>query len=76
MKRYKVNRGRNVNARASKNGIKWEYKGRTDNPQESIEEFEQHIELYREWHNSGYSTCMGLRITDTETGRVIYEKTI
>lgn len=69
MKRYKINMGCRVNTHASKSGIKWEYRGKTDNLQEVIEDFDKFIDLYR-------ISYAGLRITDTVTGQVVYEKTI
>lgn len=76
MKRYKINTGANVNKHASKTGIKWEYAGKVDNYDKRVEAFERNIEWYRELKESGCATMMGLRVTDTETNEVVYEKTI
>ena len=79
MKRYKINRAFQVNARYSKSGVKWEYGGKKtiEEAQELKDMFERTLEERRQ--NSlkvAYCLMIGLRITDTETGTVIYEKTI
>lgn len=78
MKKYKINRGYPVNTRASKNGVKWEYGGKKtlEDAQEMIKDFEKTIERRRKDRESGYCVMVGLRVTDTETGEVIFEKMI
>lgn len=75
-KRYKINTAYPVNKSASKNGIKWEYSGRkTDKEAEETKiSFEENITRWVELCKSGYCVPLGLRITDTVTGEVIYEK--
>lgn len=67
MKKYKINRAYPVNTRASKNGVKWEYGGK-----KTAEE----VEELKEYFEAGHCAMIGLRITDTETDTVIYEKII
>lgn len=78
MKKYKINRAYPVNTKASKNGVKWEYGGKKT-LEEAIElrdMFERTIEKRREDRKAGYCTSIGLKITDTETNEVLYERTI
>lgn len=78
MKKYKINRGYPVNTRASKNGVKWEFGGKKtlEDAQEMIKDFEETIEWRRKERESGYCVMIGLRVTDTETGEVIFDKMI
>lgn len=78
MKKYKINRAYPVNTVASKNGFKWEYGGKRtlEEANELKEWFEETIEKRREDSAAGCCVMIGLRITDTETGEAIYEKTI
>ena len=60
MKRYKINKNT-----GDLSG--WKYRGSTDDYTEVVQEFE----------TIGYKIGLkGLRITDTETNEIIYEKTI
>ena len=78
MKKYKINRGFPVNTRASKNGVKWEYGGKKtlEDAQEMIKDFEETIEWRRKVRESGGCVMVGLRVTDTESSEVIFEKMI
>ncbi len=79
MKKYKINRAYPVNTRASKNGVKWEYGGKKtlEEAQEFKDMFESTLEERRQnCLKVAYCMMIGLRITDTETNTVIYEKTI
>lgn len=78
MKKYKVNRAYPVNTNTSKNGIKWEYGGKKtlEDAMKLQEAFENNIEQTLQYRQAGYCVQVGLRITDTETNAVIYEKTI
>ena len=60
MKRYSVSYAREVNERAAKSGIAFQYAGRTDNPAEVIERY-KHSRL-----------DLGLQITDSESKSVIF----
>lgn len=62
MKRYIISYAERVNEKASKNGIKFCCRGRTDNPESTIEMFK----------NS--KNDKGLRITDSLTKEVIFEE--
>ena len=66
MRRYKVNKAETVNTRCSKNGIKWRYSG-------TVENWEKEVEDWLNWRNR-YTNQVAIRITDTETGKIIYEK--
>jgi len=66
MRRYKVNKAETVNARCSKNGIKWRYSG-------TVENWEKEVEDWLNWRNR-YTNQVAIRITDTETGKIICEK--
>lgn len=78
MKKYKINRVYPVNTKASKTGVKWEYGGKKtlEDAQEIIKEFEESIEWRRKDRESGYCVMIGLRVTDTESNEVIFEKMI
>lgn len=63
MKRYKINVGMRVNKLASKDGIKWRFRGKYDT---------------NEWKENAdrilrCTECIGVRVTDCETQEVIYE---
>jgi hypothetical protein len=58
MKKYKIN---NINSA----NMHWKFAGSTDNYKERVELFEI---------MKGRDGVKGLRITDTETNKVIYEK--
>jgi len=78
MKKYKINRGYPVNTKASKTGVKWEYGGKKtpEDAQEMIKDFEETIERRRKERESGYCVMIGLRVMDTESGEVIFDKMI
>lgn len=78
MKKYKINRGYPVNTIASKTGVKWEYGGKKtlEDAQEMINDFEKTIERRRKDRESGCCVMVGLRVTDTESSEVIFEKII
>lgn len=61
MKRYSISYPSFVNEHASKTGVKFYYRGRTDNPEEVIERYK----------NSPID--MGLRIVDSLTKEVIFD---
>ena len=63
MKKYKVNKARKYNG-----GVKWEYRGKTEDWKAIVQEFEQDIE------NNGIWYYIGIRITDTETNEIVFEK--
>ena len=65
MKSYKINLAKPVGT--TKNGIEWRYKGRTKNLEETIKEYE---DFYR------WSNAIAVRITDTDTNEIVYEKWI
>ena len=62
MKRYIISYAERVNEKASKSGISFYCRGRTDNPETTIEMFK----------NSKYDK--GLRITDSQTKEIIFEE--
>lgn len=62
MKRYIISYAERVNEKASKSGISFYCRGRTDNPETTIEMFK----------NSKYDK--GLRITDSQTKKIIFEE--
>lgn len=78
MKKYKINCAYPVNTRASKTGVKWEYSGKKtlEDAQEIIKSFEENIERRRKDRESGCCVMVGLRVTDTESSEVIFEKMI
>lgn len=78
MKKYKINRAYAVNTKASKNGVKWEYGGKKTwgEAVELKEGFEKTIDKRKEDRKAGYCVQIGLRITDTETNTVIYERLV
>ncbi len=78
MKKYKINTAYPVNTSASKNGVKWEYSGKKtfEEAQEKKECFEKYMDQNRKNREAGYCVMIGLRITDTETGEIVYERTI
>lgn len=78
MKKYKINSAYLTNKKTSKNGIKWRYKGEKtlEEAKEKIETFENEVETAKKFRDLGYCVAVGLRVTDTETGEVIYEKLI
>lgn len=78
MKRYKINFAYKVNDAASKKGYKWEYRGKTNDADEVIAEFEKDIPGKLEEIKNGvlHVGSVGLRVTDTESGNVVYEKVI
>lgn len=76
MKTYKINYAEPVNTHCSKNGIKWRYGGKKTNLEEIIKEFEDSIEWRSSMKAKGYSITFGMRITDTETNEIIYERMI
>lgn len=61
MKRYSVSVGMKVNAQASKTGTKFQYWGRTDDPEGFIK------------RNSG-TWEDGFQIKDSQTGKIIYKE--
>lgn len=60
MKRYSISYARFVNEQAAKNGIAFQYGGRTDNPEEVIKGYEANEHM------------IGLQIKDSQTKKVIY----
>lgn len=68
-KRYKVNRGIRVNTHCSKTGIKWEYGGKVDEWEEVVDDFIKRARPYAKT-----TLCVGIRITDTETGEIVCEE--
>lgn len=66
MKKYKINIAEKVNSRSAKSGIKWRYHGKAEN-------FEETIAIYKKYNGSRFA---GVRVTDTETGAVVYEELI
>lgn len=78
MKKYKINRAFPVNTGASKSGVKWEYGGKKtwEEAQETKDCFEKYMDRNGRIRDEGHCAMIGLRITDTETGEVIYEKTV
>ena len=66
MARYKVNNATRVNERCSKNGIKWRFSGKTD-------DWQTYVDEWLNWHNR-WTGQIAIRITDTETGEVVFEK--
>ena len=58
MKKYKVNIGFRVNTAISASGIKWQYKGKVSE---------------QNWEEV-YGNRRYVRITDIETGEIVYEK--
>lgn len=78
MKKYKINSAYPTNKKTSKNGILWRYKGgkTPEEAKEKIVTFEKEIENAKKFRDLGYCVAVGLRVTDTETGEVIYEKLI
>ena len=68
MARYKVNKAETVNTKCSKNGIKWRYSG-------TVENWEKAVDDWVHWRNSYRCTYqVAIRITDTETGKIVCEK--
>lgn len=63
MKRYKVNLGCRVNTQSSKSGVKWRYSGK-------FETLEQATRIY----NMNKSNLAGIKVTDIETGEVVFEE--
>ena len=61
MKRYSISIGYRVNANASKTGIKYQYKGRTD-------DWEQYVK------DHGGKNKYGMRITDSQTKEIVYSE--
>lgn len=62
-KRYKINKPAiMVTSTIAKSGTKWEYAGRTDNIEKAVNRYES----MRDYE-------LGIRITDTETNKVVYE---
>jgi hypothetical protein len=61
MKRYSISYAHKVNTKASKSGIKYHYSGRTDNVEKTIAEYKASL-FFR-----------GIRITDSETKKVVFE---
>lgn len=78
MKKYKINSAYLTNKKTSKNGILWQYRGEKtlEEAKEKIVAFEDGIENAKKFRDLGYCVAVGLRVTDTETGEVIYEKLI
>lgn len=76
MKRYKINNAEEVNTKASATGIKWRFGGSVDDYSETVNRFENNIEWYKMKKANGHTTQLGLRITDTETNTVVYERMI
>jgi len=78
MKKYKINYAYPVNTKTSKNGVKWEYRGKKteEEMQELKTSFEKTIEERKKKKERGYLVAIGLRITDTETAEIVYEKMI
>lgn len=62
MKRYKMNEAQPVNTTASKNGIKWRYRGTFDSIPEAVAEAKR------------WSKSIGVRVTDTATNEIVHEE--
>ena len=67
MKKYKINVSHRVNSKASGSGVKWEYRGKTDDWKEKVETIQKGLGSQKEG--------TGIRVTDTETGEIVYEET-
>ena len=68
MKRYKINNAQRVNTHASKSGIKWRYAGSTDDNWMEV------VEDWMKWnHGRRWAGQAGIRITDTMTGKIVFE---
>ena len=64
--KYKINIATPVNTKTSKNGIYWEYRGKTEN-------WKARVERYHYLKEKGWTTALGIRVTD-ENGKVIFEE--
>lgn len=62
MKRYKMNEAQKVNTDASKNGIKWRYRGKYNTIDEAIAEAKR------------WTKVLGVRVTDCETNEIVHEE--
>ena len=62
MKKYKMNEARIVNTDASKNGIKWTYRGKFNTIEEAIAEAKK------------WTGIIGVRVTDCETNEIVHEE--
>lgn len=61
-KRYKMNEGQVVNAKASASGIKWRYRGKFETIAAAVAEAKR-------WTGNA-----GVRVTDCETDALVYEE--
>ena len=66
MKRYKINIAEKVNQNTSKTGIKWRYRGKTDNWKKEVEDWIT--------GKTRYTNEIAIRISDCETNEVIIEQ--
>lgn len=62
---YKINVGYRVNEHSSKNGIRWEYRGKVLYWTKEVEEWRKTLKS---------DQVLGIRVTDLETGKIVYEK--
>lgn len=77
MKRYSISTLRTVNRDTSKTGLQFHCSGRTDNPQEIIDEFTKtQIEITKTLYLGKYtyyhSRNLGIKITDSQTKKTIF----
>ena len=63
---YKLNVGYRVNTKASKTGVKWEYRGK-------LESYSEHIPSWREAIKM--DCFVGVKVTDIETQEVVFFET-
>lgn len=66
MARYKINKACEVNTGVSKNGIKWRYSG-------SVEDWQKAVDDWLNWKGR-YTGEVAIRITDTDTNKIVCEK--
>jgi hypothetical protein len=65
MKKYKINIAREVNPNVIKAGVQWQYRGKTDNWEKVVEDWQS--------GKTRYTSEIAIRITDCETKEVIHE---
>ena len=66
-KLFKINTAAKDYRESNSKGYRWEYNGKVDDWGKAIDQY-NNGEKYR------YSHTVGIRVTDTKTGKVVYEQ--
>jgi hypothetical protein len=66
MKKFKIHVAKTVNTKTAKNGVKLEYRGRVDDWKKTVDDWQS-------WTAGRFTNDLNIRVTDAETGAIIFE---